>query len=103
MRELLLILRLLSLVPPIGPRPQDPARLAVAGTATLVISSCKPGDTITVGPGNYRAFVPEDGTVVLKVPAQADEDDPYQLQDHRGTRPLHGTAAAGQMLSGACI
>ena len=103
MKAILLILQLASYVPPLGPHPADPARSTAQGTATLVIASCTPGDTVTIGPGNYRSFVQEAGTVVLKVPAQADGDDPYQLQDRRGTHALNGTASAGQMLSGTCL
>ncbi len=102
MKELLLALKILSYMPLIGPRPEDPPKAAATGTATIVIASCMPGDTVTIGPGNYRSFVPESGTVVLKVPAQAETDEPYQLQDRRGTHTLNGTATAGQMVSGVC-
>jgi hypothetical protein len=102
MKTIALILHLASYMPPIGSHPQDPARTLTAGTATIVIAACTPGDTVTIGPGNYRSFVPEDGTVVLKVPAQAEGDDPYLLQDRSGTHALHGIAYADQMLTGVC-
>ena len=102
MKTILLILHIASYVPPLGSKPQDAANKVATGVATIVLASCVPGDTVTIGPGNYRSFVPEDGTVVLKVPAQDPDDDPYLVEDRGGTHALHGTAAAGQMITGVC-
>lgn len=103
MKTLLLILNIASYMPPVGSHPKDPGRTLTAGTATIVLASCMPGDTVTIGPGNYRSYVPQDGTVVLKVPAQEEGDDSYQVEDRNGTHALNGIAAAGQMLSGVCL
>ena len=103
MKTLILLLHLASYTSPLGPQPKDPGRPMTAGTSTLVIAACYPGETITIGPGNFRAYVPEDGTVVMKVPAQSQDDDPYQVQDRRGSHRLNGTATAGQMLTGVCL
>ncbi len=102
MKTLLLILNFILLLPPVTITSPTPDPAIPAGDATLVIAACTPGDIVTIEPGSYRSYVPENGTVVLKVPAQAIDAEPYQVRDKGGAHALNGTAAIGQMLTGVC-
>ncbi len=99
----MVVLKVLSYIPLSGPHPKDPGRILTAGTSTLMIAACQPGDTVTVTPGNFRSFVTDDGIAMFKVPAQSGDENPYQLEDRLGTRPMNGIARAGQMLTGVCL
>jgi hypothetical protein len=101
MNILLLIVHLLPYIPMYAPT-YATVPAAVAGTGTLLVTSCPIGSTVVIEPGQLRGTVDQDGVAEIKAPAQADGADPYQLYANGLHAEMNGTLSAHESLSGVC-
>jgi hypothetical protein len=98
LRVLLIILHLLNFVPiqsrppalAPGPRP--------AGFGTLLITSCRPLSGFWIEPAHLHAVADSEGSVIMKAPAQRDQDEPYAFLN----TTFNGTLHANESLSASC-